>query len=65
VPQPLRFQVVKTRVPLGPLGCSGFRPRPRLVAGRSGEVPWGVSLTFLVIVVSYPWVIPWGQIFGG
>ena len=37
---------------------------PRLVGGRSGEVPWGISLTFLVIVVSYPWVIPWAQVFG-
>lgn len=37
---------------------------PRLVSGRSGEVPWGISLTFLVIVVSYPWVIPWAQVFG-
>ncbi len=37
---------------------------PRLVAGRSVEVPWGISLTFLVIVVSYPWVIPWAQLFG-
>jgi len=23
-----------------------------------------VAATFLVIVVSYPWVIPWGQLFG-
>ena len=37
---------------------------PRLLAGRNGEVPWGISLTFLVIVVSYPWVIPWAQVFG-
>jgi hypothetical protein len=37
---------------------------PRLVGGRSGEVPWGISLKFLVIVVSYPWVIPWAQLFG-
>jgi hypothetical protein len=36
---------------------------PRLFAGRSGEVPWGISLTFLVIVVSYPWVMPWAQVF--
>lgn len=38
---------------------------PRLLSGRSQEVPWGISLTFLVIVVSYPWVIPWEQVFGG
>lgn len=37
---------------------------PRLLAGRSREVPWGISLTFLVIVLSCPMVIPWGQLFG-
>ena len=37
---------------------------PRLLGGRSKEVPWGISLTFLVIVLSYPWAIPWGQLFG-
>lgn len=36
---------------------------PRLLDGRSQEVPWGISLTFLVIVLSYPWVIPWQQLF--
>jgi hypothetical protein len=36
---------------------------PRLLGERSREVPWGISLTFLVIVVSYPLVIPWGQLF--
>lgn len=36
---------------------------PRLLKGRSGEVPWGISLTFLVIVLTYPWVIPWEQVF--
>lgn len=37
---------------------------PRMLKQRSKEVPWGIALTFLVIVVSYPWVIPWGQLFG-
>lgn len=37
---------------------------PRLLDGRGGEVPWGIALTFLVIVVSYPWVIPWSRVFG-
>lgn len=37
---------------------------PRLLKKRSKEVPWGIAMTFLVIVVSYPWVIPWGQLFG-
>lgn len=36
---------------------------PRLLGGRGGEVPWGIALTFLVIVVSYPWVIPWSRVF--
>lgn len=37
---------------------------PRLLKRRSNEVPWGIALTFFIIVVSYPWVIPWGQLFG-
>ncbi len=37
---------------------------PRLLKKRSNEVPWGIALTFLVIIVSYPLVIPWGQLFG-
>ena len=37
---------------------------PRLLNGRNSEVPWGLAATFLLIVVSYPWGIPWGQIFG-
>ncbi len=37
---------------------------PRMLNQRSNEVPWGIASTFLVIVVSYPWVIPWGQLFG-
>jgi hypothetical protein len=34
---------------------------PRFLSGRMGEVPWGIALTFLVIVVTYPWIIPWEQ----
>ena len=36
---------------------------PRLLGGRIGEVPWGIALTFFMIVFSYPWVIPWGPLF--
>lgn len=36
---------------------------PRWLAGRGDEVPLGITATFLVIVVSYPWVIPWGPLF--
>lgn len=37
---------------------------PRLLKGKISEVPSGIALVFLVIVLSYPWVIPWGQLFG-
>jgi|694.fasta_scaffold58461_11 hypothetical protein len=37
---------------------------PRMLKQGSNEVPWGLASTFLVIIVSYPWVIPWGQLFG-
>ena len=37
---------------------------PRLAAGRGREVPWGVTIVFLVVVVSYPWIIPWLLLFG-
>ena len=36
---------------------------PRMLKGRSSEVPWGIASTFFLIVVSYPLVIPWGQLF--
>ena len=38
---------------------------PRLFLGRRNEVPWGVAGTFLFIVMTYPWVIPWRVLFGG
>ncbi len=36
---------------------------PRFLSGRRKEVPWGIVLTFFVIVASYPWVIPWHHLF--
>ena len=36
---------------------------PRLLGGRAQAIPWGFAITFLVIVVSYPLVIPWQEIF--
>ena len=30
----------------------------RMLKQRSNEVPWGIASNFLVIFVSYPWVIP-------
>ena len=38
---------------------------PLLVRGRFGEVDWGIAGTFLFIVLTYPWVIPWGKVLGG
>jgi len=37
---------------------------PRLMTRRVPEVPWGVASVFLVVIVFYPWVIPWTQLFG-
>lgn len=37
---------------------------PRLLGNSGSDVPWGIALTFLVIVLSYPWVIPWARLFG-
>jgi hypothetical protein len=36
---------------------------PRLILGRGREVPWVVAVMFLVIVLAYPWIVPWGQLF--
>ena len=37
---------------------------PRILNQRTNEVPWGIASAFLVIIVSYPWIIPWAQLFG-
>jgi hypothetical protein len=36
---------------------------PRLTSGRRAEIPWGFTLTFLVIVLAYPWIVPWSRLF--
>jgi hypothetical protein len=38
---------------------------PRVVKSRPGSVPWGIAGTFLVIVILWPLVIPWGYLFSG
>ncbi len=38
---------------------------PCLVRGQAHAVPWGVAGTFLFIVMTYPWVIPWSEILHG
>ena len=37
---------------------------PRLLAGRRSEIPAGITLSFVVIVLVWPWFIPWGRLFG-
>ena len=34
---------------------------PRLIDGRHAEVPSGITISFLVIVLVWPWFIPWRQ----
>jgi hypothetical protein len=38
---------------------------PLLIRGRRGEVPWGIAGTFLFIILTYPWLIPWSKVLGG
>jgi len=35
---------------------------PRLAARRLDEIPWGITVSFVVIVLTYPWVIPWSHL---
>jgi hypothetical protein len=37
---------------------------PRLLSGRRSEIPAGITLSFVVIVLVWPWFIPWGRLFG-
>ena len=37
---------------------------PRVFAGRRQEIPAGITLSFVVIVLVWPWFIPWGRLFG-
>ncbi len=36
---------------------------PRLGAARRREIPVGIAVSFLVIVLVWPWFIPWRQLF--
>ena len=36
---------------------------PRVLSGRSQEIPAGIALSFVCIVLVWPWFIPWGQLF--
>jgi hypothetical protein len=36
---------------------------PRVLAGRRQEIPAGITLSFVAIVLVWPWFIPWRQLF--
>jgi hypothetical protein len=36
---------------------------PRVLAGRRQEIPAGIALSFVAIVLLWPWFIPWRQLF--
>jgi hypothetical protein len=38
---------------------------PRVLAGRRQEIPAGIALSFVAIVLLWPWFIPWRQLFAG
>ena len=38
---------------------------PLVLRGQGNAVPWGIAGTFLFTILTYPWVIPWGTLFGG
>ena len=35
---------------------------PRAFAGRRQEIPAGIAVSFVVIVLTWPWFIPWRQL---
>jgi hypothetical protein len=36
---------------------------PRLLSGRVAEIPVGIAVSFVAIVLVWPWFIPWRQMF--
>jgi hypothetical protein len=36
---------------------------PRLVNGRTHTIPWGIAGSFIIIVLVWPFIIPWGYLF--
>ena len=36
---------------------------PRVLAGRRSEIPAGIALSFVAIVLLWPWFISWRQLF--
>jgi hypothetical protein len=37
---------------------------PRLLRGDSAAVPWGIAGSFAVIIVGWPFIIPWAYLLG-
>jgi hypothetical protein len=35
---------------------------PRVARGDIRSVPWGIASSFAVIVLVWPWIIPWGYL---
>ncbi len=35
---------------------------PRLLSGRAAEIPAGIAVSFVAIVLVWPWFIPWRQL---
>jgi hypothetical protein len=38
---------------------------PLVLKGRAHSVPWGIAGTFLIIILVWPFIIPWGFLFSG
>lgn len=38
---------------------------PLWLAGRGREVPPGIAVSFIVIVLVWPWLIPWRHLLAG
>jgi hypothetical protein len=38
---------------------------PLVLKGCAHSVPWGIAGTFLVIILVWPLIIPWGYLFSG
>ena len=37
---------------------------PRLLRGEVDQVPWGIAGSFALIVIVWPWLIPWAYLLG-
>jgi hypothetical protein len=37
---------------------------PRMLRGEWGQLPRGITLSFVAIVLVWPWLIPWSYLFG-